>query len=110
MHVYISYEDLDLEVKLRLRDQVAAQLRELAEEEGVKQLKRSWYNPQPRTWQEAYIRTYAINWQLWTNYEGRKPHAEIPKSEDWQYWLERHLEEEAETLLTKAINEVEVNI
>lgn len=110
MHIYISYDDLDVEVKLRLRDQVVQKLREIAKKDGIEQLQRSWYNPQPRTWQEAYIRTYTINWRLWDSYEKRTPGADKPKSEYWQYWLDRHLEAEAETLLARAINDVEIDI
>lgn len=110
MRIYISYSDLDIETRETLLEQVVYELHKKAKEDGLEQLKKVWNNPQPKTWQEAYIRTYAINWQLWTDYEDRKPDAEIPKKEDWGYWLETNLEDKAEAKLTKAIEDLEIEI
>lgn len=106
----ISWDNLNAETQEKILKEVVETLTIDAERDGKEQLKKDWYNPQPRTWQEAYIRSYAIQWRLWDSYEKRQPDAETPKSEDWQYWLEEHLTEEATKAVVRAIHDITVEI
>lgn len=110
MHIYISYSSIDLETQLNLRTEVRNALLKEAKEEGVQQRERTWYNPQPKSWQEAYIRSYSINWRYYEDYEKNRPDAEVPKLEDWEAWLNQHLDDKAETALAAAINDLEIEV
>lgn len=71
--------------------------------EGEEFLKRGWNEPKPKTWQEAYIRTYDIEWRLWET-------AEDMNVADWNGILDDYARTNALDKLLAQVMTLEVNI
>lgn len=108
--VSVNFGDLDFEAKEALIDQVKSSLLDKAEEDGKEELAREWHNPKPKTWQEAYVRAMAIDHIMWEQYEDGDKDAEEPKQEEWEYWLDEHLIEQAELNLYNGFKHVGIEV
>ena len=104
MNLTIPYgwSEIDSDAKEAMIERVKEEMIEAYKTEGEVLLKKEWYDPKPKTWQEAYCRTYAIEWQMWSDYEKNVPDAEVPSQSDWEYYLTQGLEKKAENALYDA--------
>jgi hypothetical protein len=106
----ISFSDLTSEFQDEMIESCVASLLEEVQLEGEALFKNEWHNPQPITWQEAWVRYNAVNYIMWNDYEKREPDAEVPKAEDWVYWLEEHLREIAEKACYAGVHNMEIEV
>lgn len=108
----VEWHDLSDEKREEMIESAFDTLREEAQIEGEALFKKEWHNPQPVTWQEAYCRDNWIESIMWEGYHYQKPEHEVPKTEDWAYWLEEYLRERAEQKCFEAMrhNEIEVEL
>lgn len=106
----VMFSDLSFEKQEDILESLIDGLREDAETEGKEFLKRSWNDPKPKTWQEAYVRTYSISAIMWSDYEAQEPDATTPTDADWATYVEDHLREQAELAAHKAMKHLEVEI
>ena len=106
----VEWSDLKEETQESILESTLETLRELAQEEGEQILKRDWHEPKPKTWQEAYCREYAIEWEWWTDYEHQTEDAEIPTESQWDDWVTDHLTEIAEKECYKSMHHLEIEV
>jgi hypothetical protein len=78
LHFNIRFEDLTDAKQEAIIDALTPALQAAAEVEGKELLARPWNNPKPQTWQEAYVRTYTIDYDLWKDYEAGKDPTRDP--------------------------------
>lgn len=64
-HFNIKFEDLTFEKQDEIIKELLPTLQAEAEKEGKEFLARDWHDPKPTTWQEAYVREYAIEYRQW---------------------------------------------
>lgn len=88
----ISASDLDTRTYDSIVNDVREGLLEDYQKEGEKLLSREWNDPQPETWQEAFMRDI-------TNDEG-----------DWEEMVEDHAQENAERAVDKSSMELAVEL
>ena len=103
--VYVSVEFSDIKDNEAMIDQVKSALMENYKIDGEEYLKKEWYAPVPTTWQEAYVREMAIDFQQWHDYE-RGADEKI----DWTGILDEHATKEAEDKLYSAFHHLEVEV
>lgn len=104
-----TYTDLSHEAKEEMIDVVAQNLLDDAKLEGEDFLKREWHDPQPQTWEEAFVRMYSISGIMWSDYEAGE-NSERPSDNDWREWLDESLIEKAENLLYAAFKHMSVEV
>lgn len=119
-HFEISWSDLNSEAQENMIAETVESMLEACKEEGEQLLKRDWHDPKPKTWQEAYVRSYAINSIMWEDYENQDAYLknpynkiediEIPRESDWADWLNDELEAKAEKACYQAIKHTEVEV
>lgn len=102
---YVSCEYNDLKDTDEMVEQVKAALMDLYKADGEIELKREWHAPVPTTWQEAYVRAMAIDFNAWADYE-RGEDEKI----DWADILDYHAENEAKDKLFDAFHHMEVEV
>lgn len=116
MTTEIIWSDLTFEKQEELISIYSSILYEEAEVEGKRSLTKKWDNPIPETWQEAYCRLYDISYELWNDYISNiemgllSDEIEPPTHQDWVYWLQEHIREEAEEKCKMAFRHIEVTI
>jgi len=110
LHFNIKFEDLTFEKQEEIIAQLTPALQEAAKAEGQEFLKRTWYNPQPTTWQEAYVRTYELEYTLWQ--EEVANGKIITPGFIWETYQESHVEELARKKAEEGFNlsEIEISI
>lgn len=107
-HFNIKFEDLGFEAQEHILETLAERLKEHAKTDGEGFLAQDWHDPKPQTWQEAYIRTYAIDCILWAGYENRE--EERPDDSLWNQILEDWATEKAEQQAKKYFAKTEVEV
>lgn len=114
----VPFSDLKEEAQEVIINCLLITLKEAAEVDGKKFLSTEWNDPKPTTWQEAYIRYFAIESIMWEDYERHYgdpilgDEVEKPSDEEWAEWLEEHLREIAENNAHQGFkhSEIEVDI
>jgi hypothetical protein len=101
----ITFNDLSWEKKEELIQEIKRDLLEQAEQEGKEFLNKKWNEPKPKDWKEAYIRIYGIDYDVWSEYERGESVAP-----NWDFILDRYLEEKAEEKLYQAFKYLEVEV
>ena len=104
----IEWSDLESEKRDYMLELVYGHLLKAAEAEGKQLLEKSWHKPKPKTWQEAWIRMMAIDWQWWSAYEmGR---GERPEDSEWEDMVTTYLNDLAEKRCFQALHHLEVEV
>lgn len=106
----ISWNDFTSDAQDTILDSCIERLTDAYQSEGEEYLKREWHDPKPQSWQEAYCRTFATEWELWTDYEKGKEDAEVPKLEDWKEWIDEEIREKAEQACYKSMHHLEIEV
>ena len=88
----LTWSDLSYEAQQHIIAGVKESLLESWETEGTGIMLKKWY-VEPKTWQEAYCREYAIDHSMWSDLDEKSP--EFQKI-DWKYTLDEYAETEAE--------------
>jgi hypothetical protein len=91
IHFNIIFEDLTFERQEEIIKALLPRLQAEAETEGKEFLKREWHDPKPTTWQEAYVRSYDIEYESWQD-EVNNGKIVTP-SFIWESYQEAHVEE-----------------
>lgn len=104
----IQFADLNYDKQQSILEVLKAIKLKEAQAEGERYLKFKWHKPEPKTWQEAYIRSYGIDTIMWAGYENGK--EERPIDDDWNFWLDEHLEETAEVQAKRYFNKTEIEV
>lgn len=120
MYFEISFYDLSDEKKEELIESLVKEMLIDAKTEGDRYLTFDWHDPKPKTWQEAYCRSYAIKSEWWEDYENKEAYLknpynkeediEVPKDQDWIDWLEDEFRELAESKLGMYFKRAEFNL
>jgi hypothetical protein len=109
MAIYVKFHELSDDKREELVELVSTQLIQEWMTEAREFMTRDWgTSPKPQTWQEAYIRMYSIEDQMWSEYENGKEAR--PSDKDWVYWLEDYATEEAENKLYDAFKYVSLEV
>lgn len=106
----IRWNDISEETREEIIDSCLESLMETVQEEGEKLLQKEWNDPQPQSWQEAWVRYDGVQHIFWDEYEKGVEGAEVPSQEDWVYWLEEHLRDYVENKCFEAVRYLEVGI
>lgn len=108
-HLNIKFEDVTFEKQEELLAEILPKMQQAAEVEGKKFMAREWHDPKPQTWQEAYARVYAIDYQLWSAYEAGKDPIRDPDFV-WETRQEEHVKQLAEQKIKLAFNNLEIEV
>lgn len=106
----VEWNDLKPESQESILESCIEALTALYQQDGEQSLKKTWNNPQPKSWQEAYCRESAIEWRMWSDYEKGVVDAEEPSQEDWEDWVNEEIREKAEKACYKAMHHLEVSV
>jgi len=106
----ISFNDLTSEMQEEMIESTMQSLFEEVQIEGEALFTKEWNNPQPVTWQEAWVRYNAVDYIMWDGYEKGDPEADVPKAEEWNDWLQDHLREIAEKACYSGVHNMEVEV
>ena len=106
----VEWNDLDTSKQEEILESCVESLMEAYQEEGEEYLKREWHDPKPQSWQEAYCRVSAVEWQMYNDYEHGKQDAEVPTLDDWKYWIEQEIREKAEIACYKSMHHLEIEV
>jgi hypothetical protein len=104
LHFNIQYIDLVRSKQDELFNELYPQIEEEVKNEGEEFLNREWHEPKPRSWQEAYVRIYAIESNQWTDDIENTPQFM------WETWQEEHVVERTNTKLDNAFKQLELEI
>lgn len=105
----IQWADLNFEKQEAIKEVLkSVKLRE-AKTEGEGLLKLQWHDPEPKTWQEAYVRSYGIDMIIWAGYENRND-PERPSDEQWVEMLDEHLDQLVEDQAKIHFNRSEIEV
>jgi hypothetical protein len=102
--IEIQFNDLTAEKQEEIIETLKTSLYEEVKAEGEKLLQRDWYDPKPKSWEEAWIRENYVNEIMWGDYERKHKDAEIPQPHDWREWLDDHLTEYVEKQAQEAMH------
>ena len=104
----VRYSDLSYEKQQDLIEWIKTLLFEDWKVEGEEILKKpeKWHVA-PKTWQEAYCRSYSIDYRMWGDLD---ENSEDFKNYDWDYALTEHAEEEALNKIVTGFKYCEVEI
>ena len=108
LHLNIKFEDLDVLKQEALIAEILPKLQEEAEKEGNEFLTRVWNEPKPQTWQEAYCRIYAIEYQLWQ--EEVDAGRVVTPAFMWESYQEEHVSHMAQKKLEEAFIKLEIEV
>lgn len=112
----VPFSDLEYQAQEDILTTLVEALKEEAEKEGNQYLAKKWYEPKPKTWQEAYCRTNDINYDVWQDWVNNFDNGIIgdeltePLTEDWVEWVEEELRELAEKKAHSAFKHLEVEV
>lgn len=107
-HLNIKFDDLTVEKQEALIEELTPRFQAEAEAEGKEFLAREWNDPKPQTWQEAYCREYAVEYQMWQD-EVNEGKVTTPAF-IWETWQEAHVRELIEAKLKLSFNKLEVEV
>ena len=105
-HFNIRFEDLKDSKQAEIIETLIPELQAAAEVEGKEFLAREWHDPKPQCWQEAYVRIYAIERELWQ--EEVDAGKIITPGFMWETYQERHVEELARAKAEAAFKLTEI--
>lgn len=108
LHFNIKFEDLGFEKQEAIIKALKPRLQAAAKIEGEEFLARDWNEPKPKTWQEAYVRTYDLDRHMWEGYVNGKA-SEIPAFM-WETWQEDAVEEQARVKATESFSLSEIEV
>lgn len=108
-HFNIRFEDLIEEKRESIITALTPALQAAAEVEGKEFLTRPWNNPKPQTWQEAYVRTYAIDAPAWETYESGDDPVRDPDF-IWETRQEDHVRHLARQKARSAFIKTEIEV
>lgn len=106
----VSWNDLKEDAQEAILESCIESLTEEYQKEGEEFLKKEWHEPKPKTWQEAYCREYAIEWQYWSDYEKGKLDAEEPTEAEWADWVNEEIRDKAETACFDSMHHLEIEV
>lgn len=107
-HFNIQFEDLTFEKQEEIIAELTPVLQAAAETEGKEFLAREWHDPKPTTWQEAYVRTYEIEYSLWQDeVEAGKI---ITPGFMWETYQEGHVDQQARKKAEEAFTLTEIEV
>lgn len=102
----LTFSDLDSSKQDEMIESVKETLLELYKEEGEGYMKNNW-NVAPKTWQEAYRRESAIDWQSWNDLD---ENSEEFQKFDWDYAIEEFAEDQAKEKCWQGVHNMEVEV
>src|SRR3990167_5327424 len=102
----IEFSDLSFDKQQELIAEIKAELLETWKEDGMTEMSKQWH-VQPRTWQEAYCREYAVDHTMWNDLDEK---SEEFQKFDWIGSLDFYAEEEAEKLCEKGFSRTEIEV
>lgn len=116
LHFEVPFNDLTLEAQEKIIDSIVESLKESAETEGKEYLAKKWHDPAPTTWQEAYCRTYDVEYIMWQDYVNNYGDPILgdevvrPDDEEWVEWLNEELRQVAQKKAEKGFRYLEAEV
>lgn len=104
----VPFSDLNFEAQESIIKSLIESLQEEAKVEGRQLLAKDWHDPAPKTWQEAYCRTYAIEHNQWSDYEDGND-VETPAFM-WESWQEEHVRHMAREKAELSFKRTEIEV
>lgn len=98
----IYFEDLTYEKQEEIVNSLKDIMREAHKDEGQKYEKVAWHDPKPMTWQEAYLRSYAIDDIMYRDYEA----GDTKEMPNFIELYEDYLEDEARKVASSEIRHI----
>lgn len=105
--IYISWGDLTQTAKDNIIECIKEQFVDQCKVEGQEFLTREWFDIVPKTWVEAYVRTYDISWLMWHDYVTGADTVNIP---DWQGYFDDYVDQKLNTKLGKIITNLPIEV
>lgn len=102
----LSFNDLSFETQQEWIESVAESLLDKWKEEGEDLLKRKWIVA-CKNWQEAYCRTYAVDFRMWNDLD---ENSEEFQKYDWLYAIKEEAENKAEEACHKGVKHTEIEV
>lgn len=102
----LTFNDLNSEKQEEMLESIKESIIEAWKEENKDWEKIDWY-VKPKTWQEAYCRTYAIEHEYWNGLDEKSDEFQ---SYDWEYALEQEAEKEAEQACWDGVHNMEIEV
>lgn len=104
----IGFDDLKFETYRSMIERIKENLKsEWQEEMSNEAAKKTLWYVRPKSWEEAYCRTYAVGYRNWNDLDEKS--LEFQKT-DWAFLLDSQAEDKAEEVLIKAFSGLIVEV